>query len=108
MIVLDNLKIRLSVRMLSLLAEYNVSVVLCDRKHLPIGFYSSYDNHSRISKYIGYQIKAEQQTYDEIWRQIVEHKLKNQASVPEDFRKKSFSCRSYSGICYECTSWRSS
>ena len=41
MIVLDNLKIRLSVRMLSLLAEYNVSVVLCDRKHLPIGFYSS-------------------------------------------------------------------
>ena len=40
-----------------------------------------YDNHSRISKYIGYQIKAEQQTYDEIWRQIVEHKLKNQASV---------------------------
>lgn len=81
MIVLDNLKIRLSVRMLSLLAEYNVSVVLCDRKHLPIGFYSSYDNHSRISKYIGYQIKTEQQTYDEIWRQIVEHKLKNQASV---------------------------
>ncbi len=81
MIVLDNLRIRLSTRMLSLLAENNVAVVLCDQKHLPIGFYSSYDNHSRISKYIGYQIEKTQEFYDDIWKCIVEHKLRNQAAV---------------------------
>ncbi len=54
MIVLDNLKIQFTVRLMSTLAEHNIGVVICNIDHLPIGFYSSYDNHSRISKCIGF------------------------------------------------------
>ena len=87
MIVLDNLKISLSARMLYILAENNVAVVFCDQKHLPIGFYSSYDNHSRMSKYIGYQIDKTQAYYDDLWKSIVKHKLLNQAKVLKMLKK---------------------
>ena len=48
MIVLDNLKIQFTARLMSTLAEHNIGVIFCNLDHLPIGFYSSYDNHSRI------------------------------------------------------------
>ena len=47
-LILDNVKISLTARMLCFLAEHNVGVVFCNQEHLPMGFYSSYDNHSRI------------------------------------------------------------
>ena len=80
-VVLDNLKISVSVRMLCTLAENTIAVIFCDQKHLPIGFYSSYDNHSRVSKHIGYQIEKTQEYYDILWKTIVEQKLRNQAKV---------------------------
>lgn len=80
-IVVDNLKINISSRMFSTLADNNVGVVICNQEHLPIGFFSSYDNHSRISKYIGYQINKSKEFYDKLWTEIVYAKLDNQRSV---------------------------
>ena len=76
MIVLDNLKIEVTVRLMSTLAEHNIGVIVCNMDHLPIGFYSSYDNHSRISKFIGFQIDKNQDFYDVFWSQIVFHKIR--------------------------------
>ncbi len=59
MIVLDNLKINITARMLCALAKNNVGIIICDQEHLPIGFYSSFDNHSRISKTIKYQTEKD-------------------------------------------------
>ena len=81
MIVLDNLKIEFTVRLMSSLAEYNIGVIFCNMDHLPIGFYSSYDNHSRISKNIGYQIEKDSAFYDSFWREIVFEKISNQKKV---------------------------
>lgn len=82
-IVIDNLKINISARTLCLLAQNNVGVVICNQEHLPIGFYSSYDNHSRISKRIGYQINRNKMFYDELWKDIVKAKIENQGKVLE-------------------------
>lgn len=87
MLVIDNLKIVMTMRMLCALAMHNVGVFVCDQEHLPIGFYSSYDNHSRISKNIGYQIKQEKSFYLELWREIVIAKIKNQKEVLEILNK---------------------
>lgn len=38
MIVLDNLKIELTVRLMSTLAENNIGIIICNKEHLPIGF----------------------------------------------------------------------
>ena len=87
MIVLDNLKIEVTVRLMSTLAEHNIGVIVCNMEHLPIGFYSSYDNHSRISKCIGYQIEKDQTFYDSFWKEIVHHKIANQRQVLNELEK---------------------
>lgn len=38
-LVIDNMKVNITARMLSYLAEHNVGIILCDAKHLPIGYY---------------------------------------------------------------------
>ena len=80
-IVLDNLRITLSTRFLCTLAKNNVALILCDEKHLPIGLFCSYDNHSRAFKHLGYQIKTEEKFYDKLWKDIVVRKILNQAAV---------------------------
>lgn len=80
-IVLDNLKINVTMRLMSTLAEHNIGVVICNIDHLPIGFYSSYDNYSRISKSIGYQIEKDHKFYDAFWKLIVYQKIMNQKKV---------------------------
>jgi len=81
MIIIDNLQVTLTARMLSVIAEHNVGIVISDQKHNPIGLYSSYDNHSRISKTVKYQIETTKEKYDEIWKFIIKNKIDNQKKV---------------------------
>jgi len=87
--VLDNLKITLTTRLLSMLATNNVTLIVCNEKHLPIGLYCSYDNHSRVFKHIGYQINTSKEKYNEIWKNIVIRKILNQADVIEKLGKNN-------------------
>lgn len=81
MLLIDNLKTTITSRMMSKLAENNVGVIFCNNEHMPIGFYSSYDNHSRISKNLIFQIKKERFFYDNLWIEIVKNKIINQIKV---------------------------
>lgn len=87
-IVLDNLRITLSTRFLCTLAQNNVSLVLCDEKHLPIGMFCSYDNHSRAFKHLEFQIKTNGEFYDRLWKDIVVRKILNQAEVIKKVGKR--------------------
>lgn len=77
MIVLDNLASNLSTRLMCQLAEQGIGLMLCNQQHLPTGFYSAYDNHSRASKVIGFQVDKEQNYYGKLWQQIVKIKIEN-------------------------------
>ena len=81
MIVMDNLTSEITTRLLCQLSEHGVGLMLCNQQHLPTGYYSSYDNHSRASKVIGYQIEKSREFYDELWKKIVEVKIRNQAKA---------------------------
>lgn len=81
MIVLDNLSSELSTRLLCQLSEQGIGLMICDQSHLPTGYYSSYDNHSRSTKIIGYQIERTKESYGELWIKIVESKIRNQAKA---------------------------
>lgn len=82
-IVLDNIKTMISARLMAVLAEYNIGLIICNQEHLPFGYYSSYDNHSRISKCIGYQIRHDAIFYDLLWSEIVKQKIENQSECLE-------------------------
>ncbi len=79
MIVMDNLSSVITARLLCQLSEAGIGLMLCNQQHLPSGFYSAYDNHSRSSKVIGYQIGKDRGYYDNLWREIVAAKVTNQA-----------------------------
>lgn len=81
MIVVDNLHITITARMLSIIAEHNIGLIICNQEHLPIGMYGSYDNHSRISKTIKFQIEQPQEFYDSLWRKLIVQKIFNQQKV---------------------------
>ena len=91
-IVLDNLRINVTTRMLCTLSKNNVALILCDEKHLPIGLFCSYDNHSRMFKHLEYQINTSAEFYDCIWQQIVKIKIKNQADVIDILGKSENVC----------------
>ncbi len=81
MVVIDNLQVKITGRIMASFAKYGIVIIFCDQEHLPIGMYSAYDNHSRISKTIGYQISQTDEDYSYIWKEIVEKKIINQRKV---------------------------
>lgn len=87
MVVIDNLHITLTARMLSLFAENNIGVIISDGTHTPIGYYCSYDNHSRVAKVLGYQMAITSQRSDELWKLLVSEKINNQRKCLEKLEK---------------------
>lgn len=81
MIVMDNLATNISARLLCQLSEHGIGFMLCNQEHLPTGYYSSYDNHSRASKVIGFQIEKDKDFYDCLWTEIIKVKIQNQAKA---------------------------
>ena len=81
MLVLDNLASNLSARLLCQLSEQGVGLIICNQNHLPSGFYSAYDNHSRSSKVIGFQIQKDTDYYGKLWKEIVSAKIINQSQA---------------------------
>lgn len=81
MIVMDNLSSVITARLLVQLSEAGIGLMLCNQQHLPTGFYSAYDNHSRSSKVIGYQIEKDKDFYDRLWKKLVVAKITNQSKA---------------------------
>ncbi len=80
-IVIDNLKISITMRTLCALSENNIAMVTCNQKHLPSGLFTDFDNHSRASKVLKYQLKKDIGYFDELWKEIIIKKIENQLSV---------------------------
>lgn len=100
-LIIDNRKITFTARMMCSLAAHNVGVIFCDQEHLPIGFFSSYDNYSRISKSIHYQIDATDEYYNVLWKSIVQAKIRNQKKVLEKLHKNENVIKSLERFCGE-------
>lgn len=81
MIVMDNLSSTLSARLLCQLSEQGIGLIICNQEHLPTGYYGPYDNHSRASKVIGYQVEKDEDYYGRLWKKIVEAKIQNQSKA---------------------------
>ena len=68
-------------RVLNAIAEANITLITCDYNHLPFGLFTAFNNHSRASKVMGYQIEIHQKTKDEFWQEFVKAKILNQYKV---------------------------
>lgn len=80
-IVIDNYDSNISTRILSMMSKYNVTLIVCDNNHLPIGSFLPLNTHSRASKIIKKQIELEEGLQGEFWKLIVKKKIENQLKL---------------------------
>lgn len=83
MIMIDNHSVRLSIPLLTRISKINIGVVFCDERHYPVSMLLDMESHSLQSKRIRCQLAASKVTNKQIWKQIVEAKIRNQSLLLE-------------------------
>lgn len=88
-IVLDGLMTSITTRLLSTCSNYNVVIVICDKKHLPTGMFVPFNQHSRLVKIINKQIRWDYDKKAKLWQQIIRYKIENQSKIMFHFTKNN-------------------
>ncbi|GAB2492792.1 type II CRISPR-associated endonuclease Cas1 [Alkalibacterium psychrotolerans] len=80
-IIVDNQQTVVTGRLINKLSKYHILLVFCDDKHLPNSYVLSPHSHHQSSKVLKKQINWSSDTMEEMWKQIIQIKIYNQASV---------------------------
>lgn len=91
-IVVDNYTTSLTTRLLGVLNDFNISLVVCDDKHLPSGIYTGHNNHSRATKVLYKQISMGEDCKERVWQEIIRKKIENQLKVLIRYKAPSSVC----------------
>lgn len=78
-VVIEHPEVSISVPALNELADNNVSVIFCDKKKMPKTMLMTLEGNTTQQESYKYQIDATAPTKKNIWKQLVEAKIKNQA-----------------------------
>lgn len=82
-LIIDHHSAHLTVPLLNRLAEQNVAVVLCNETHTPTTMLMDLDSNYMQSKHMRAQLEAGKPLCKQIWKQIVEYKIRNQSALLE-------------------------
>ena len=75
---------------LTTLMRHHAAVVLCGADHLPAGMILPVSDHSEVVRRLNLQIKASKPLHKRLWRQIVQAKIRGQASnLPDGSPERS-------------------
>lgn len=80
-IIVDNQQTIVTGRLINKLSKYHILLVFCDDKHLPNSYVLSPHSHHQSSKVLKKQINWSSDTKEEMWKQVIQIKIYNQASV---------------------------
>lgn len=78
-IVVESQQMLITSYTLNMLAENNVTVVICDASHMPCGQLIPYSAHSLNAKIASSQLSASDTLRRRLWKQTIQAKLKNQS-----------------------------
>lgn len=87
MIMVDHHSVRLTVPLVARLAKNNVGVIFCDETHMPVSMLMDLESNTLQSKRFQHQLSASMPTNKQIWKQIVEAKIRNQSLLLETMGK---------------------
>lgn len=87
-VVLENQMISITLPLLNELVKNNVAVILCDNKMMPTAMLQSLDANSTQAESLKYQLGVSESMKKQAWKQVIEAKIKNQASILEKACKK--------------------
>ena len=78
-ILIDNHSASLTTPLIGKLSEQNVAVVFCNEKHMPASMLMNLDANTLQEKYFRLQLEAPLPLKKQMWKNVVEAKIKNQA-----------------------------
>lgn len=78
-VIIENPQVSISIPLLNELSDNNVSVVFCDKKMMPKTILMTLEGNTTQQESYKYQIDASVPMKKNIWKQLVESKIKNQA-----------------------------
>jgi CRISPR-associated protein Cas1 len=86
-VMIDNQQTTLSASLINKCAEYNVSVITCDHKHLPQAIILPSSGHYRAAAIFREQLRWPEDTLTKLWQKIVQRKIINQANILQGAHK---------------------
>ena len=81
MIVAEGGDTVVTLRLLSALSKYNISLIVCDNEHLPTGIYHAQNGHFRAYKKLQQRLLWTQNQKDILWQIVTYFKINNQQDV---------------------------
>lgn len=82
-IILENNQSTATVNFFQKAAEFNSIVVICDKSHTPISFTIPLYSNSVQTQKLNKQIQLTSKDKNNLWKQIIQSKIKNQANLIE-------------------------
>ena len=83
MVIIENQRVSISMPLLNELVDAGVAVVFCDAKGLPHAVLQNLDGNSLQGEYLRKQIDVGEVLRKQLWKQLVEAKISNQAALLE-------------------------
>lgn len=87
-IILETHQVTITSALLSRMADENILVFSCDKKHTPNGIFTPFHQHSRFSLMVHLQTKWSEPFKKRLWQKIIKQKIKNQAIVLKNINKE--------------------
>lgn len=88
MVMIENQMVSVSMPLLNELVDAGVAVILCDKKGMPHAMLQNLDGNNLQGEYLRNQIEVGEVLRKQLWKQVVEAKIKNQAALLEKYRGK--------------------
>ena len=94
-VIVENLRVNISIPLLNALCDNNCAVVLCDGRHMPASMLMPLESNTVQSETYKFQIEASTPLKKRLWQQVVESKIKNQAAVLHAVGQDGFLLKPY-------------
>jgi CRISPR-associated protein Cas1 len=94
-VVIENPQISISVPLLNELADNNVSVIFCDKKQMPKTMLMTLEGNTTQQESYKYQIDSSAPIKKNVWKQLVECKIKNQSLLLNKLGKNGDTLKQY-------------
>ena len=80
-VIIENQQVSITVPLMNALIEGNVQVVVCNDRGMPSAMLQSFESNNRQGENLRNQMNAGEVLKKQLWKQIVEAKIRNQAAL---------------------------
>lgn len=95
MVIIENQLITITMPLLNELCDAGVSVLFCDKKGLPHAMLQNLDSNNLQGEMLRNQINVSEPLRKQMWKQLIEAKIRNQSALLNKFRRNGDALKPY-------------